>query len=313
MIRLLPVALACAAPGPEATCPDGSASGADGACPEVTDTGPWGGALDAQGGPEAPTWTAAEALDRLSGALASGMVQSPTVMETYEEFIAHREGTCPSMGDPGLEGPSGAWQSDDCTTSEDWRFQGLAIYNEFCSDGSDPDSKDPGVGRYEGGMLSHFVMTDPQGNEFQGGGILSHSCRWHEDGSGECLDDVGGVYLYQGAASWLGSLTEASLFVNHAWGGAKGRRTSLDGGVGYPDLALSFEGVVLDWEGCGGQATGRLGVRDPSGYWHELVFDEDCSGCGDMTWRNLDEGRQCVDLAAVLTPVIEAWETPCWQ
>lgn len=307
--------LACtgAADGDDSACPPGSHRQEDGLCHLDEDTGTaGGGALSTEGGPQAPTWSAEEVLAQLDAALAWGIADMPTIGETYAEFMEHREPTCPSMEDPDSTTIYGVWQSNACVTEEGWIYDGLAMYSGGC-EGPEDNQEQPGQGYEEGGMLAQFQLTDPDGLVFLGGGSAVHSCRWYEDGSGTCFDQLGGTFAYAGAEGWLATGVEASLFVDHVWGGEQGRVTTLVGGVGYPALDLSFQDVVLDWDACEGRPTGVLRLRDPTTYWHELHFADDCSGCATMTWRDLDEGEHCYDLAAAVRPVVEAWEEPCWK
>ncbi len=45
-----------------------------------------------------------------------------------------------------------------------------------------------------------------------------------------------------------------------------------------------------------------MGIRDPSGGWWTVTLDDDCSGCGALTWTDGTEyGEVCPGLAALGT------------
>jgi len=296
-------------------CPVGTELRDDGACHRLaTDTGTGGtdsGTAAGDGGGASPDWTATDVAAALDDALAAGVVQALPVFDAYESYMEQREDRCPSMENPDAEGVTGVWQTDHCETAAGYVFEGFAFYNSECVTPEENDME-PGVGMRSQGLVSQYRLEDPAGNEMEGGGDSSHECRWDTDGSISCFDQIGGSYLAQGTEAWLDAGVESSLFMFHD-NDAKGRRTAIDGGVGLPSVDLSFDGLVVDWDQCDGQASGTVAVRDPSGWWFSLVLPGDCSGCGELWLGDDDLGELCVDIAGHLRDTVASWEQPCWE
>ncbi len=305
-------------------CPTGTVLQADGFCHPVSgagDSGAGDGGADGgegdggegDGGAVTPQvqWTADEAMAHLDDALALGFPDTIPVVDEYVRHLSQREATCPSMENPDQVGENGAWQTDYCQTTAGFVYQGFAMYEAHCNDGSKND-KEPGVGIRVHGMVAQFTLHDPDGHAFIGGGNLAQECRWYPDGTGRCIDQLGGSYTATGADPLLAGGIEASLDVEHSWGD-DGSVTHLQGGVGYPVLDLSFQDVVMDWQACDGRPTGSVRLRDPSGWWYELHLDDDCSGCGGLWLADQDLGHYCPDLVTPVRAVLDRWETPCWD
>ncbi len=288
---------------------------ADGLCHLDEDTGASDDdpATPPSWGPDSPERSAEESLALLVDTFDRSVVDPVDVGRVYNAFMEQRESDCPMYEDSTAEGVPGVWFTPGCTTTTDWTYTGQAQYMEMCEEQSDEHGA---FSFYNIGMLAQFQNTDPDGELFVGGGNLVHSCLVEADGTGACESFMGGTWAYGGAhagevgGGWMGDGSETSLFIEHTWT-ADSRLTELTGGIDLAGFRISFEDTILDWESCDGRPTGAVRIRDPSGWWHELHLDDDCSGCGQMSWRGIDEGRHCIDLATPLTPVVESWEAPC--
>ena len=307
-ILVLAAILSCA-PTPE-DCPPGSHAEADALCHLDEDTAaPADSGEEAAWeatGPDSPTWDSVEAI-RTEQAFATDMVDPEDVIAAYKEVFAHRSPGCPDTEDPDQVGANGVWFTRGCTAEDGSTFEGQGIFADVCA--MEDDGGGPAPQR-DVGLLAQFEMSDPAGQSFLGGGGMSLRCSRKADGSGLCYTEFGGSYTWEGGTGWIRGGADVSLIVEHSWSEEE-RWTRLQGGVGLPDLDVAFDDVFIDHKACAGKPTGTLRVRDPSGWWHELTYAEDCSGCGTLSWHGQDEGTVCLDLGVYLEDALTGWEQPC--
>ena len=127
---------------------------------------------------------------------------------------------------------------------------------------------------------------------------------WNEDGEfdyqmegsfqyGESEDPAFATGIDIGIV-WQGQRTEA---------GVSG---TFDGPIGNFERAMQMSEITLE-VGCEG-ATGDFTVRDPSGGWWRVALDDDCSGCGSVSFAGEDMGETCVGttLADHLTTMLSS-------
>ena len=207
--------------------------------------------------------------------LEKGFPSPVQLRNLYGSFLTKREMWCPHMENAN----SGTWHGvwfDDCTTSDGYSFWGTAVFFEF----TEPNWSMEAMASYE--------LTDPQGYEFVGGG--EYELDFVPDES--WFFRVGGTFTYEPYGGWFAERGEVSLFV-HATFEEGAMHAQLDGGIGFDDLELYFDGLRFHDDECTGLPQGDVLIRDSSTFWF-LVPLEDCSPCGDLMWNGSSKGNICI-------------------
>jgi hypothetical protein len=212
-------------------------------------------------------------------------------------MMSHRSGNCPRLERDdredwstwfGGQDPVNHPEVESCTTPDGWEFYGLSITGRACV------TREDGPFTVEFGLLASYLVTSPEGLVSQGGGSNVQTCTW-EGESGTCTSQITGEFRFGAESGWVGEGIDASLVTEGAWNGDDWTLT-VDGGAGFEAGDVFFEALALTPAG----ASGKVSLRDPTGFWHEVALDAD--GCGDVTWRGAPSGRICPDFSAWLTP-----------
>ena len=253
---------ACATPPPDAESP----------VPPVTESG--GAELFQR--PE-PAWSAAEVDQELAALLAWGLPWPAAVLQAMPTLMGGSDGSCPQMNGANMETLIG------CTSQTGWYYQGVSIYSEQPSGWV---------------LMGDFYGVDPQGNRVVGGGMIG----LQQQQQGNAAVQVAfftGTWGYPPVEGWLGQTPSASLWIEAAEEGGQ-RQARIFGGYGIDGIYASFDQVTLSSDRCGGAPQGSMSLRDPSGYWYQIVFDPACSGCATLLWGEEEMGEVCPDLAGAL-------------
>lgn len=253
---------ACATPPPDAESP----------VPPVTESG--GAELFQR--PE-PAWSAAEVDQELAALLAWGLPWPAAVLQAMPTLMGGSDGSCPQMNGANMETLIG------CTSQTGWYYQGVSIYSEQPSGWV---------------LMGDFYGVDPQGNRAVGGGMIG----LQQQQQGNAAVQVAfftGTWGYPPVEGWLGQTPSASLWIEAAEEGGQ-RQARIFGGYGIDGIYASFDQVTLSSDRCGGAPQGSMSLRDPSGYWYQIVFDPACSGCATLLWGEEEMGEVCPDLAGAL-------------
>ena len=70
---------------------------------------------------------------------------------------------------------------------------------------------------------------------------------------------------------------------------------TLDGSYRVNGTSIRFEDFSIGSACSGGH--GGLHIRDANGYWLNLPFPEDCSGCPEAIYNHQSQGNICLDLS----------------
>ena len=224
-----------------------------------------------------PAWNAEEVEGQLAKILGWGLPWPSTVLNSMPTLMAGSDGNCPQMNGANMESLMG------CTSQAGWYYQGVSIYSE------------QGSGWV---LMGDFYGVDPQGNRAVGGGMVGYQ----QQQQGNATVDVAfftGTWGYAPVGGWLGQTPSASLWIEQAEEGGQ-RQARIFGGYGIAGMYASFDHVTLRGDVCDGVAQGSMSLRDPSGYWYQLIFDSECSGCASLMWGEEDLGQVCPDLAGAL-------------
>lgn len=298
---LLLLVLSCTEP----PCPDGSIRAADGLCyltdeEETTADTP-------EFGPLEPALTAEEAIAEMERALSWGLVDAVSIFDVYVSFLNQRDSDCPPMENKNAQGYSGVWatiEGETCTATTGYSYFGLALFfEEIQVSGDEFEGQVFTTDRWGYSMVASYELTDPDGYSFVGGGTAIHSWELLEDESIQWDAFIGGTFSYPPAGGWLGEGIDASLFMNGTLINGR-RQASLQGGIGYPGVDISFEEFTYDSDV--GHPQGIFRLRDSTDYWFSIELDAD--GCGPMTWRHLDLGEQCIDLTPAIVELLDTIE-----
>ena len=224
-----------------------------------------------------PIWNKEVLVTKLDENLALGIPSALMLRNMYVEALSHRDESCPSL----LAENSiiGTWEGG-CSSSSHY-YYGTGIFVEI--ENSAPEIP------YEMALQTSFEISDTQGNQFISGGIAT---RFEMDRGSEYIieESIGGTYLHEAQNGWAGFGVTSSLQTERAIE-SNGSRGYIDGGVGYPELSIQFSMLQYDTSECS-SPFGSLSIRDPSGYWFEVMF-EDCSGCGTLWWNDINMGEFC--------------------
>lgn len=254
------------------------------------------------------------------GFLAMRSMRTEQVWTAHANALVDREAGCPDLWaspPPGVELDDDAslgW-ADLCRGSVDWTGflfwdgaleasgeldapEGRTVVGDrvLVGDGRVAEIDGPARFAFAGRAEDAFTLTEgPSGASFSRSSLVV----------GEAVADQ----------SW-----RAELYQFVTWSSA-GTTFELRGEAWLPDDLVTgrFDSIAADltWgdadpDGCALEPRGWLGLRDPSAYWYELVFQpgsggelpneplDACDGCGTLYARGLEQGTVCLDVAALL-------------
>lgn len=236
---------------------------------------------------ERQRWTFDEAIAAVDGVFEMGFFGPVELREAYLELMSHGDASCPGSSleiyDTFVTG---------CTASSGYYYAGVSVYAVEDWPGEDSSAWSFG---------GDFEILDPQGDQMLVGG---HTFGLYEDLHVEMIGgDITGSWSYSGADGWLGEGISAMLLLD----GVIGSRLSLSGGLAVGSTAMYFPELRWDSPSCWEHPVGELQVRDPAGHWFSLIFDEDCTGCGEMTYiADGTSQRVCMGVGGLGQQITEA-------
>lgn len=260
--------------------------------PAEDDSGPVGSSEMSQ--PRHPTaaYTADEAATALKEGVRFGLPLPPPAINTWRSFMEHGDDLCPGGG--WAFGALEVLPSEGCTADSGYWYQGVGSgqANWYDEDG------DGLLDQYLEDMKTDGSMRDLEGQRFIFGGALMFKFTGIPGEAGTYTAENLGTYEYAGADDeWMkagastGSYLSGTIDREGAWTLlANGGFTVGDQSVGFNDFSINTA--------CPGAASGTIGIRDGSGYWYDLTYDEaTCDSCGDVVFDGREAlGRGCVDV-----------------
>lgn len=268
--------LACTAPpGAPATDTAAGADTGDAAVPEVSVEIP------------APSWAAEEVSARLTATLAQGIPEPITARAQIFDLFEHRDPACPGGIDYILPG-----SFSGCVTEGGWRYAGVLTYGG-------PNSLDV-LDNFT--VLADSYIISPEGDQFIGAGDLAYEIvKGSDPVSWSGL--ISGQWSYPLADTWMHDDQGSAVLTMSAVASEAGWSVALDGGIYLDGASVRLASVSATSDTCGGEPSGRIELRDPSGYAYTL--DAVC-GCGPLGWADGSAlGEVCVSAAAPLEAL--AW------
>lgn len=228
-----------------------------------------------------PAWDAQGVAAAFDAVTAAGLPDPRTMRDAFAALFAHGDARCPQAQGYNLLSFTG------CTAESGWTFAGYSVYQD---------------GGPQGFLLaSDAYFLDPDGQQFSAAGQIIYQIQ-----GDRAVIGMDGTWGYPPAGGWFGEVPSLNLSgsLSPDGGDLSGGLTLRDPGSD-PDTdpgtggarSLYFE--QLRWSG--GCFEGGARVRDPSGLWYALAFEEGCTGCAAVTWGGeqapRDLGRACPDLA----------------
>lgn len=201
--------------------------------------------------------------------LALGLPDPVSLKDVFFGLLVGGDSNCPTGAGASITSFSG------CTSSKGWTYTGSSVYDE-----------DQGGFR----LSADIYVSDPSGRTFGGGGQLGYLFR--QDGIGGTLD---GTWGYEDADGWMGKFPSFNYSVYYRQSTGAG---SINGGLSMEGVSVEFEELQLS-KSCAAPV-GTIHVRDPQGWWYELVLPTDCSGCGPLQWGEEELGTVCVKVDAFM-------------
>jgi hypothetical protein len=231
----------------------------------------------------APSMDAAGVEAAVAALLEGELPDAPSVLGDWRDlFDGVDPGYCPAItGDFSIAAPF-----DGCYASDGRIWAGYAVY----SVGSDY--------AVDLQLEADASVTYPDGSTFLAAGKTYQ--RVAEDGTFET--QVVGTWGGSNLDDWTGDQPSVAL-----WAAGDAASVTFYGGVSRAEQALYVSEATWDASACPG-ATGEVRVRDPGGWWYTVTLDEDCSGCGTLSYVGQDLGTACLDLGGMIGAMVDRVE-----
>ena len=221
-------------------------------------------------------WGAEDVVAAWAEATSAGFPEVSRIRDTWWALLAQGDDGCPGsetvLTDDILTG---------CEAESGTYYRGVGEFVDY--------------GEKGWRVWAECLIVDADGARFEAGG---HAWRreWQATSTGAWRqrDSFDGTWLWEGDDGWLAEPVSGALEAM-ARRGPDGVLLTLDGAVTVRGLSVAARALSL---GPNGEVRGALGIRDPSGAWHEATFDG--GTCGALVFDEiLDEGEVCLDLSAL--------------
>ena len=265
--------LACAASEPEPQHVDRTV-----ADPPVSDPAATTPTLpDIEQSPAQSTMTREEVVSAIETALSTPPKPSD-VTDAYIHLMSLGDEECP--GDP--ENIMDQWVYG-CEASTGYGYAGVTDWF-----GDDYEY----LGR-EGeliGLAGDFWIDTPDGHQLEAGG---HAVV--VTGPGIWVGEIAGSWTWTDGPEWVSSRYSGNLR-QEVYAGAF---VSFTGAADIMGTHIAGHDLVLP-RSCEGLATGGISLRDPSGGWYRLDF-ENCTRCAELTFEGTPMGEACIDFSEYIS------------
>lgn len=235
-----------------------------------------------------PTWDADEAAAQISAVFARGVPEPVTAREVFIGLFDHRDDRCPGGQNIMLPG-----NFQGCTAESGWLYAGIAVYGGV----EDVDALE------DFSLLGDCYIISPDGDWFIGAGELDYAVTG--DADIDWTGAISGQWSYPPQDGWMQDGSGSAVLDIHAQSRASGAwSVALDGGIYLGGTAIRVEGLSAESGACGGEPSGTVTLRDPSGYWYAMTAD---CGCGPISWADGSAlGEACFSAADALGTLAEA-------
>lgn len=258
--------------------------------PVAIDTGTWTPptheSLEPEMSPE-------QAVTTIEAHFSEGLPSPHVARAQYMAFMAQGDEVCPAsetrLNDTKVP-------LDGCVAESGYGYGGIAVLLPV---------EDEGAQGYT--LYGDFQLTDPEGHVFEAGGVVGLHLS-EIDYTRTALVELTGSWVYPPSTEWLGEGYSGTLSLRYREG-QENEALSVEGGWQTTESSVYSAGLLLDTKLCAdGAAQGSVEVRDPSGGWWTLTYDDTCSGCAELTWADgSSAGAHCPDLSRLRTGVEQLW------
>ena len=235
---------------------------------------------------ETPPWTAATVEDHVNTAFQFGWPSYPAVLAHHRRALDHRDDDCPNwtnLTSQDDDNWASLWHAEACTAeTTGWSFDGDGQMEAITFDSA---------GTTFDQFISNFTIVDDSGRSWTSGGLCELTQYEGEFWSAEMT--ISGSHHYEDSGDWLQNF-QSLFLVADAHRDEEGLHVSLTGGLGLEAASIDFHELEFGPE-CINKPSGSIGIRGPDGTWYDLLFDDDCSGCALLTWRDQEVGTVCLE------------------
>ena len=267
----------------------------------VTDTGQGAGLADLGPSYEAPKviprWTAEEVAGELSEHVTSAVPNLAQLVDTYLWMMQSGDAHCPGSSTQltGVDPELG------CTAESGFWYYGVASYIE-----TEQESGTEWV------LSGDFELRTPEGLSLACGGHVGLEWSGGEEDGHHTMGTLLGTWVWQGADDAMADAVSASIVVGRSESPDLDVDAQLwvEGGLSTQDGSWTFEDFSIH-AGCDGQPVGAVHVFDAvAGHWYTLTLEDDCSGCGEVSFSDTSMGRVCPDWTGMAHQVAVALAAP---
>jgi hypothetical protein len=242
--------------------------------------------------PHAPQLSPEEVAAQIESVFSLGFPRPQDIVVNFFALMTAADEDCPgesafSDGFQNLEG---------CTTDDGHFFQGAA--GLLLEDERDVASDGTWTGTFR--LMSQpadYAIYRPDGTSMQGAGVFMLVMGDTEEGL-FFQSSLSGYFSDEKSPTWLGRGFSGFLEVRGELGAAL-TRYAVDGYVEVDGVAIELESVLIDIEdGLTQPVSGTVSLRQSDATWYRLELVPDGSGCGALSWENVEQsGALCVDLS----------------
>ncbi len=236
-------------------------------------------------------WGPAEIETEIEAALIAGFPEVWSLHDTYLEMLTHGDALCPGhetyIDDTWLYG---------CTAESGYWYAGVSEYWT--------ETQYLETAEIRSWVIAgDFEFRDTQGGSLAvGGGITAQ--HWQEldsDVSG-WFTEIQGSWIRAGEGGWLEDGVSGAIQTTMTHSDTDDE-IWLSGAVGFSDIQLYTRQLRLA-RSCDWGMTGALSVRDPGGAWHEIVFGNESTSCGRVSFQGEPMGEVCPNLDSLVQTLL---------
>lgn len=239
-----------------------------------------------------PAFSGDEVFAELDAVFAAGLPDVYQLLDGYFSLLAQGDADCPGIDAVGF--------SAGCTASTGYAYLGVSTYEEFTQTGKN------GMVSANWMLSGDFEILTPDGLTFDSGGLIS-GMTFQDSGVWASTTNIGGTWGYDALEGAMGEGMSAALMMTA--GHDQVDLINLEGTITIGGRSVGFTPLSVDMTHCDGLQISTLQVRDPSGYWYTVTFDDPCSGCGTATFYDGQVvGQGCLDMPARLQALFEFLE-----
>ena len=242
--------------------------------------------------PHAAQLSPAEVAAQIESVFSLGFPRPQDIVVNFLVLMTAADEDCP--GESAFA--DGFQNLEGCTTENGHFFQGAAGLlvedaRVFASDGT-------WTGTFR--LMSQpadYAIYRPDGTSMQGAGVFMLVMSDTEEGV-FFRSSLSGYFSDEKSPTWLGRGFSGFLEVNADLSPALSRYT-VDGYVEVDGVAIELESVLIDTEdGLTQPVSGTVSLRQSDATWYRLELAPDGSGCGALSWENVEQQDSlCVDLS----------------